>query len=114
MKKILIIWSIIAVVLVGALTFIGFMIKKENAPYKKLEEELEKSAIALVGEKPAILSDGNILDMNTFKNNGYNINMTVGSDLCDGYVFVNKVMGFYQYESFIKCKNYTTNGYKNS
>lgn len=114
MKKIIIIWAVISITLVGFLTYIGFAIKKQNEPYKKLEKDLEKTAIALIGEKPSILDDGNIIDMNTFVNNGYNINMTVGTDLCDGYVYVNKVLSIYQYVPYIKCQKYTTNGYKKS
>ena len=112
MKKVLIIWIPIAVVLVGALTYIGFSIKNQNAPYKKLEKELEKQAIALIGEKPAILSNGNKLEINDFINNGYSINMVVGKDTCDGYVIVTKTLSIYKYTPYIKCNNYTTNGYK--
>ena len=111
MKKILIIWTIIAVILVGGLTYIGFNIKKQNKPYTDLEINLEKLAVSLVGEKPSIINETNKLTIEDFENNSYEINMNVGNDKCDGYVIVEKKLSFYKYSAYISCNNYVTNGY---
>ena len=36
----------------------------------------------------------------------------VKEDTCDGYVTVKKMGSEYQYDAYIKCKNYTTVDYK--
>ena len=113
MKKILVIMGFVVVVLVGGLTFLGFRIKNQNEPYKKLENELEKQAIALIGEKPNYLPNGGKLTLADLTNNNYEVNMNVNGDVCsDGYIIVSKNMGFLDYKGYIKCNNYTTHGYK--
>jgi len=111
MKKILIVWVLVAVILVGGLTFLGFKIKEQNKPYRTLENKLEETAIGLIGEKPNILNSSNKITLEDFTNNGYEINMTVNGDKCDGYVVASKTMSFYKYTAYIKCSNYTTAGY---
>lgn len=113
MKKILGIWIIVAVILIAGLTFLGFHIKKQNEPYKKLEKELEKQAISLIGEKPSYLPGGGKLTLIDLSNNNYYVDMKVNNDVCsDGYIIVTKNMGLYNYKGYIKCNNYTTHGYK--
>ena len=111
MKKIMIVWAFIAVVLVGGLTYLGLNIKKQNEPYKNLEAQLEKQAIALVGEKPSLLKSNSKLTIEDLKNNGYEINSIINGDVCDGYVLISQNLNFYKYESYIKCPNYMTKGY---
>ncbi len=113
MKKVMWIWGIVVVILIGGLTFLGFHIKKQNEPYKKLEKELEKQAIALIGEKPNYLPGGGVLTLIDLSNNNYRVDMKVNNDICDdGYIVVTKNMGLYSYKGYIKCNNYTTHGYK--
>ena len=113
MKKRLIIWIIVAVILISGLTVLGFAIKKKNAPYNALEKELENKAIALIGEKPSLINSTSKLTILDLENNNYKIELKVNDDLCsDGYIIVSKEMGFYKYKGYIKCHNYTTHGYK--
>ena len=113
MKKIMIVWAVVAIILVGVLTYIGFNIKDNNKPYKSLEKELERKASALIGEKPGLLNSLNKLTVEDFNNNGYPVEMTVNGDKCDGYVTLSKNISIYEYNAYIKCNNYTTNGYQN-
>lgn len=113
MKKRLVIWIVVAIILVGGLTVLGFLIKKKNSPYRALEKELEKQAIALVGEKPSYAQSISKLTVQDLENNNYKVEMKVNDDVCsDGYVVVTKNMGFLDYKGYIKCHNYTTHGYK--
>ena len=113
MKKILVVWIIIAVILIAGLTILGFHIKKQNEPYKKLEKELEKQAISLIGEKPSYFPNGGKLTLEDFRNNNYEVSLKVDNDVCtDGYVIVSKNMGILDYKGYVKCNNYTTHGYK--
>ena len=111
MKKIMIIWGVVAVILVAGLTTLGFKIKAQNKPYRDLEQELEKQAIALIGEKPSLAGIKKVT-LEDFANNNYEINMNVNNDKCDGYVMVEQSMSFYKYTAYIKCGKYTTHGYK--
>ncbi len=114
MKKILIVWSFVAVFLICGLTYIGLHIKKQNEPYQKLEKELEKQAMSLIGEKPIYGENNSKITIEDFKNNNYEIELKTKNDNClDGYVLIEKSMGFLKYTGYIKCKNYTTHGYKN-
>ena len=112
MKNILVKWSFMAIFLVLALTCMGLFIKKQNAPYIKLERELKDKASHLIGEYPALLKDDNKITLEEFDNYNYDINMEVNHDKCDGYIIVNKNMGILKYKSYIKCNKYTTHGYK--
>ena len=113
MKKVMIIWAIVAVILVGGLTYVGFNIKNNDKPYKELEKALTKEAISLVGEKPSLVMTDNKITMDTFKANNISVNMGVSDDVCDGYVIVENVRGFYNYKPYIKCQKYQTKGYQN-
>ncbi len=113
MKKILIIWAIVALIAVGALTYMGLNIKKQNAPYNELEKKLEEQVIALIGEKPSILGQSKKITLSDLSANNYNVDMNVNGDVCDGYVIVSQSMSFYKYSAYIKCNKYTTHGYKN-
>ena len=113
MKKRLIIWSFFSIILVGGLTVLGFLVKKQNLPYKNLEEELEKQAMALVGEKPTYFQSTNKLSLQDLENNNYKIEMKVNDDKCvDGYIIIDRKMGILSYKAYITCSKYTTHGYK--
>jgi len=113
MKKVMIIWAIVAVILVGGLTYIGFNIKRKDKPYKELEKTLTKQAVALIGEQPSLVMVDNKITIDLFNANNITIDMNVNSDVCDGYVIVENVRGFYNYKPYIKCQNYQTKGYQN-
>lgn len=111
MKKLLVVWIILAVIAVGGLTFLGFQITKQNEPYRKLEAELEKQANALVGAEPNLIYGGSKITIETLTEKGYPINQVVNDDYCYGYVIIEQNMNFYKYVPYIKCNKYKTVGY---
>ena len=112
MKIAYIIWGILVVIIIGLLTFLGFMYQKKLEPYKELEFNLKEAAEKYVeleflypedGEKLIIKSEDmiqkEIMDELSYKN-----------ESCNGYVELS-YNGVYNYKSFIKCDNYETKGY---
>lgn len=113
MKKILITWICVAIVLVAGLTILGFTITKKNKPYKNLEKKLTEAAEYYAGVYPDILSSNNIKITNEeLIDHKYSETLTVNNEKCDGYVVVEKNMGAFNYKAYIKCDNYETKGYK--
>lgn len=113
MKKILIFWIIIAILLTIALTILGINIKKQNAPYKELEKTIRFKTESLIGQNPSFLNALKYkVTIDDLNKNGYEVNSTVNNDACDGYVLIEEKMQVLKYKPYIKCKNYTTNGYQ--
>ncbi len=111
MKKTMIIWGIIAVILVGGLTIVGIKITKHDKPYKELEYNLKRQAESLIGEYPSLINTMNKITIEDFTNNNYKIDLKVNNEVCDGYVMVEKRGNFYNYIPYIKCSNYQTKGF---
>lgn len=111
MKKILTIWIFVAVILVGSLTTIGFVVKKQNKEYKNLEEKIKFEAQSYYGAKPIELKEGSHISIESLKKEGYEINNIVNGDTCSGYVIITSKMSLLNYNPYIKCENYTTKGY---
>ena len=92
MKKILIIWTVFAVLLVGTLTTVGFAIKKQNKEYRSLEEKIKFEAQRYYGVKPVELKAGAYISITELKNNGYEINNVINGDTSNNFPNVtNKV-----------------------
>jgi len=118
MKKnnmLFIIWGVIVIILVGLLTTLGFMLKGKNENYLKVEKRLKEATSSYVDhnflypegdEKLKILSK-DLIDNGFLKYE----ELKVDNDVCTGYVILRKDM-VYEYESYIKCNNYTTKGYQ--
>ena len=71
MKKNMIIWLILILILVGGLTIIGLKIKNENKEYKTLEKKMTDVAKAYYGEKPGLLKNNetiSIQDLSDYDN----------------------------------------------
>jgi uncharacterized protein YxeA len=112
MKKILIVWIIVAVIMVSGLTFIGFKLTDKYKPYTKLESDLKESAESYVGMYTNLLSSNNIKITNQeMIDKKFSKELKTKNDKCDGYVVITKSMEMYDYKPYIKCKNYTTKGY---
>jgi len=118
MKKnnmLLVIWGIIVVALVGLLTTLGFMLKGKDEKYEKIEKRLVKATSSYVDNK-FLYPEGNeelkILTKDLIENEFLKVEeLKVNNDTCTGYVMLKKDM-VYEYKAYIKCKNYTTKGYK--
>lgn len=112
MKKIFVLWTIIAVILVGALTIIGINIKKQNAPYQELEETIKFKAESLIGANPSLIKELNYkITIEELNKNGYDVTPVVNNDTCTGYVNIKQQGNVLKYEPFITCQNYETKGY---
>ena len=98
MKKILIIWTVFAVLLVGTLTTLGFAIKKQNKEYRSLQEKIKFEAQSYYGVKPVELKDGAYISITELKNNGYEINNVINGDTCTRYVLTTSQMSLIKYD----------------
>ena len=109
MKKNMIIWLILIVILVGGLTIIGLKIKNENKEYKTLEKKMTDVAKAYYGEKPGLLKNNetiSIQDLSDYDN-------TLTNKVNEEDVKTTSNMCIFEYKAYIKCNEYTTKGYVN-
>ena len=107
------IWFVIAFILIGLLTTIGFMYKKISSEYHKLEDKLIESSEEYLNETLNYPQENLELTITSddLINAGYLKELKVKKDVCTGYVIITK-KDIYEYSAYLKCKNYTTDGYK--
>ena len=114
MKKILIFWIILALLLITVLTVVGLNVSKKNKPYKELEETIKFKTESLIGQSPSFLEELHYkVTIEDLKNNGYEVNTNINNDKCEGYVIIDEKMQVLKYKPYIKCEKYTTKGYIN-
>ena len=101
MKKMIIIWVIIAITLSGSLLFIGFNVKKHNQEYLTLENDLVEAADVYIKTKDITLMD--TLVEETILNSELKDKLK-----CDGYVTIKKSLSKYEFKPYIKCDGYET------
>ena len=108
MHKISIIWGIIMMLLVLALTLIATSDKKETKEYKAFETKLEEATKnyiekdGLYPEEEMHLTLTELLKLNVIETN------VVKDKNCQGYVDIKNDEQFFDYEAYIKCGNYET------
>lgn len=108
MHKISIIWGIIMMLLVLALTLIAISYKKETKEYKAFEIKLEEATKnyiekdGLYPEEEMNLTLTELLKLNVIETN------VVKDKTCQGYVDIKNDEQFFDYEAYIKCGNYET------
>lgn len=114
MKKMIIIWIIMASVLVGTLTYIGLKFEEKVKDYQILESDIEESAQIYMQVNELELKYKENVKIKTSKllEEGILKNMTVGDDECSGYVVITKELKGFSYNAYIKCENYTTLDYE--
>lgn len=113
MKKTLVIWFFVAVILVGGLTILGFKITKAKKPYRDIENTLKEAAISVVGQYP-LLGNRELLTLDDLKDNGFEVNMNISNEVCQGYVVLIKSGQILKYKPFVKCSSYETKGFDKS
>jgi hypothetical protein len=113
MKKMYIAWGLIMSGLILSLVFIGLNIKNQNKAYKSLEADMVEQANAYIIVNKVDLNDGESIkfDDNILSKAGLLKSMKVENDECTGYVDVKKKTSGYDAKAYIKCQNYTTEGY---
>ena len=113
MKKNMIIWLILIVILVGGLTIIALKIKNANKEYKTLEKKMTDVAKAYYGEKPGLLKNNETISIQDLSDYDNTLTNKVNEEECNGYVKTTSNMGIFEYKAYIKCNEYTTKGYVN-
>ena len=78
--------------------------------YKEYETIIKERAIVYQEQNYSFIDDGDIFYVNI---NKLDVSDTIKSD-CDGYAKIGKENGIYIYEPYLKCGNYTSNGYLNN
>lgn len=110
MKRFTIIWTIVLVLTVTALTIFGFSIKKEHIN-SFMEEGLVEQAEKYLGLYPGAfptLGKESRLSYDFLKDAGYDAKLESG---CDGYVIVTNTNSGFKYKGYVDCPSYTTEGY---
>jgi hypothetical protein len=111
-KSILIVWTFVMIGMVVSLTLFGYNIKNRKGNYI-LENTLITLSKKYYKKYPNLLPLKNNsvkLDVNELKRKGFN--PMLNKD-CDGYIIVKNDNNNYFYNSYVKCKDYVTKGYKN-
>ncbi len=108
MKKYIIIWSIVIVLLFSTLTIFGFKYKK-IIKYKKMEESMVNIAKEYV-KNNNIKINKNIMTINLTKLLEYNLDLQdkIVKDKCNGKVVITKGLIKNKFKAKITCKNYQT------
>lgn len=114
MKKMYATWIFLISVLFIAILYIGYTFIDSISLYQALENDMVEAAdfylninkVNLsVGEEITI-SSKQLLDDKTLNS------MTVDKDECKGYVRIKRSISNYDYQAFIKCTEYQTEGYE--
>ena len=113
MKKMYAAWIFLVGTLMLALIVIGYNISSKNKDYKAKEQDMIEQASSYIKKNDINLSAGESLklDHQRLIDAGLMQNMKVNDDECEGYVKITKNTGNYDYKAYIKCKNYTSEGY---
>lgn len=114
MKSMTIIWGMMIVSIVGVLTFIGFTYNKKLKDYQAFENKLVKVCEKYVDDNKLINEETKKLKVNIkdLKTDKYIEKLEVNDNKCVGYVTVIETKSNIEYEAFIDCGKYKTEGYK--
>ena len=112
-NKLFIIWGVVVVVVIALLTTLGFIMKGKLSDYVKLEDKLETSVKKYVDAKFLYPTGSDTIKITSSEliANDYLDELKFEDDICEGYVIVS-YNGVYNYDTYIKCNNYKTTGYK--
>lgn len=111
-KTMYVIWGLLVLIIVGLLTYLGFVYQNKLKPYKDLERELVNTVSKYIEKEFLYPNNGETLkvSLTDLKSKGLISELIYGDDTCDGYVIVT-FNNVYNYDAFIKCNNYETKGY---
>jgi len=110
MKRMIIAWTLLILIIFTGLTFIGFRIKKETIN-DLMEEELVKQTEKYLGLYTNLYPTlGNQIKITAEKlsDEGYDANLETN---CTGYVIIKNTEFGFKYKAYIKCPEYTTKGF---
>ena len=113
MKSIYLVWGFVIILLLVTVSFMGTKIINKNKEYQQIEDNMEEVVGKYLGqnlnEYPT--NGSKKFNISYIINNGYEINLNVNEDKCNGYVIVTKENVGFNYKAYIKCNNYATKGY---
>lgn len=112
MKKILIIWTIVALMLVTGLTFLGMNINSKNREYYDLEKQLTEAAQDYYSQYPNELPASKaVITAEKLSETNFINELKYKNEVCKGYVVIEKNYLNHGYSSYIKCSKYQTKNY---
>lgn len=113
MRKMMMIWFILAISLVGTLTYIGFRYQDSVADYQAQEQDMIEAANIYFDQNEIKLSYPDSIKIKSDKllENNYLSTMKVKDEECTGYVVIKKTITDYDVKAYLKCQNYTTVDY---
>ena len=112
LKTMWIVWGIIAVLLFGCLTTMGFVYKNTTKKYKKIENKLVEVTKKYTSNEFEFATNGKkeIITYKQIKDNDYIGKLEVNNKKCDGYVIL-EFDGVTKYKAYIDCGKYKTHGF---
>lgn len=112
LKKVSIVWGIVAILLFAFLTTMGLIYKNKSQKYKDAEEQLVKEVKSYTATDFKFPANGEevIITLEELKKANIMKELKVENQTCDGYVALtfNNVT---EYKAYIRCDKYTTHGY---
>ncbi len=107
------IWGVMVVIILALLTYLGLKLTEIDNKYVELEKKLISNTEKYVDAKFLYPEGEDILKVTSQEliENEYLETLEYNGDTCTGYVIV-KLDNAYKYDAYIKCKNYTTEGYE--
>lgn len=114
MKKISILWGIVAVGIFSLLTVFGFLYKGKVKEYEALEKKLVEVEKKYADKKFLYPESGDTVKttLKELKENGLITDFKVKDQECDGYVILSHESTVYEYKGYVKCGDYKTKGYQ--
>lgn len=114
MKKMIAVWLFLALGLFGTIYFIGVNFNKAYKDYRALEADMTEAAAIYISVNKIKLKMGDKLTIKDEDLNKSNLlpSMEIKDDKCKGYITVKKTYDNYEYDAYIKCKNYKTVDYE--
>ena len=113
MKKKSVLIICLSVLLLVPCLFIGYNFFLKDKDYKNLEKNMENIVAKYLGQyiEEYPTSGEKKINITDVIASGYEIDMRVNEETCEGYVVVKKVSFAYEYDGYVKCDKYTTKGY---
>lgn len=117
MRQMIWLTSGLLIALIVAIYFISVLfnsldIKGVNNSYFDLETKLENAAIRYVSDNDIDINNIKKISLSTLKNEGYIEDFRdEEGNYCGGYVKASYVGNVLDYEAYISCNNYETEGY---
>ena len=115
MKVISVLWGALLISCLVVLTFLGFKLKDKNLKYRELEKKLENAAEKYVeaysyypqGEDNLKIMVDDLISSDIIKKEDLDKN-----HCSDAYVIVYLKDMVYEFDSYLKCDDYTTKNYE--